>query len=118
MSTPQSHPPRNPGRDDDDRTPVDDRVGAAPDLLDIDDDPTLERSSDDLTGHGRSDAYDDEAAEKYLIGSIEERHDDYEVISPQSPLGRALVGATIGDIVTYETPTGATLSVEILDVGA
>lgn len=55
--------PRNPGRDDDDRTPVDDAPGAVPDLLDLEEDGTLERSSDDLTGFGRSDAYDDEAAE-------------------------------------------------------
>lgn len=61
MVHPQS--PRNPGRDDDDRTPLDGSPGAEPDLLDLGDDPTLDRSSDDLTGHGRSDAYDDEAAE-------------------------------------------------------
>src|SRR5256885_13412921 len=28
----------------------------------------------------------DDDSERYLIGSIEERHDDYEVISPGSPL--------------------------------
>lgn len=55
--------PRNPGRDDDDRAPIDTTPGAEPDLLEIEDDGALERSSDDLTGHGRSDAYDDEAAE-------------------------------------------------------
>lgn len=55
--------PRNPGRDDDDRAPATPAPGADPDLLDLDDDGALERSTDDLTGHGRSDAYDDEAAE-------------------------------------------------------
>lgn len=63
MATPPPAPPRNPGRDDDDRAPIDDTTGAGPDLLDVEDDPALDRSSDDLTGHGRSDAYDDEAAE-------------------------------------------------------
>jgi transcription elongation factor GreA len=59
----------------------------------------------------------DEAVERYLIGSIEERTDDVEVMSPGSALGQALVGGKIGEVVTYETPTGATLSVEIVSIG-
>src|SRR3954464_962914 len=34
----------------------------------------------------------DDDVERYLIGSIEERHDDLDVISPGSPLGTALLG--------------------------
>ncbi len=49
---------------------------------------------------------DDDEAERYLIGSIEERHDDLHVVSPQSPLGEALLGATAGDTVSYQAPTG------------
>jgi transcription elongation factor GreA len=49
---------------------------------------------------------DDEDAEHYLIGSIEERHDDLHVISPQSPLGQRLMGAGAGDTVTYDSPAG------------
>lgn len=59
---------------------------------------------------------DEDAAETYLIGSIEERHDQYETMSPQSPLGQALLGATAGDTVTYTTPTGATMRVEVVSV--
>lgn len=59
----------------------------------------------------------DEAVERYLLGSIEERTDDVEVMSPGSALGQALVGGKIGEVVTYETPTGATLSVEIVSIG-
>jgi transcription elongation factor GreA len=59
----------------------------------------------------------DEAVERYLLGSIEERHDDVEVMSPGSALGQALVGGRIGEIVTYETPTGAQLRVEIVSIG-
>jgi transcription elongation factor GreA len=59
----------------------------------------------------------DEAVERYLLGSIEERTDDIEVMSPGSALGQALVGGKIGAVVTYETPTGATLSVEIVSIG-
>ena len=59
----------------------------------------------------------DTDVERYLLGSIEERHQDVEVMSPGSALGQALLGGKIGDVVTYETPTGATLSVEIVSIG-
>ena len=48
----------------------------------------------------------DEETERYLIGSIEERHDDYDVVSPSSPLGMAMIGARAGDVVRYEAPAG------------
>ena len=61
---------------------------------------------------------DDEAdAERYLLGHIEERHDEFDVISPGSPLGSALVGGTAGAWVEYEAPNG-TLRVQILAVEA
>lgn len=59
---------------------------------------------------------DDETPERYLIGSIEERHDDLEVVSLTSPLGAALMGAAVGDEVGYQTPTGAELSVTIVEI--
>jgi len=58
----------------------------------------------------------DDTVERYLVGSIEERHDDLDVISPSSPLGEALMGCKAGDVVKYETPTGATLEVELVSV--
>ena len=57
----------------------------------------------------------DDDTERYLIGSIEERRDDVSVISPGSPLGRALVGRNTGDVVEYEAP-GGTLKVEVVAV--
>jgi len=57
----------------------------------------------------------DDDVEKYLIGSIEERHGEYEVISPGSPLGQALVGSAPGDQVEYEAPSGV-LKVEVVAV--
>jgi transcription elongation factor GreA len=57
----------------------------------------------------------DDEVERYLIGSIEERRDDVAVISPGSPLGQALVGHVVGDVVTYEAPNGQ-LSVEIVSI--
>jgi transcription elongation factor GreA len=59
----------------------------------------------------------DDDTEKYLIGSIEERGSDHEVMSPGSPLGSALLGHRAGETVEYETPTGATLAVEIVEIG-
>ena len=58
----------------------------------------------------------DDDTERYLLGSIEERSDDLEVMSPGSALGEALMGKKAGDTVSYETPTGATLSVEVVSV--
>ena len=46
---------------------------------------------------------DEDEAERYLIGSIEERHDDLHVVSPNSPLGESLIGAIVGDTVVYKT---------------
>jgi transcription elongation factor GreA len=57
----------------------------------------------------------DDDNERYLIGSIEERHDDLEVISPGSPLGQALLGHKIGDIVDFEAPARV-LKVEIVSI--
>lgn len=58
---------------------------------------------------------DDDEAERYLIGSIEERHDDLHVVSPQSPLGEKLLGAKVGDTVTYDSPAGQ-MSVVVLGI--
>jgi transcription elongation factor GreA len=58
----------------------------------------------------------DEDTERYLIGSIEERREDLSVVSPNSPLGQALLGKQPGDTVAYDAPSG-TLRVEIVAVG-
>ena len=57
----------------------------------------------------------DDEPSAYLIGSIEERGTGYDVISPGSPLGKALLGHAPGDVVTYEAPAGS-FAVEILAV--
>ncbi|CAN5700357.1 hypothetical protein BH10ACT1_BH10ACT1_40900 [soil metagenome] len=59
----------------------------------------------------------DTDVERYLYGSIEERVEGLEVMSPGSALGKALVGHAVGDVVEYETPTGAKLKVEVVTVG-
>ncbi len=59
----------------------------------------------------------DDDIERYLIGSIEERREDVSVVSPNSPLGQALMGRKKGERVSYEAPSGP-LEVEIVEVGA
>jgi transcription elongation factor GreA len=59
----------------------------------------------------------DDEPERFLIGSIEERHDDFEVISPGSPLGQALLGHKVGDIVDFDAPARV-LKVEIVTIDA
>src|SRR3954447_24383446 len=59
----------------------------------------------------------DDDVERYLIGSIEERHDDLEIVSPGSPLGKALIGHKVGDIVDFEAPARV-LKVEIVTIEA
>ncbi|MFT7599386.1 MAG: transcription elongation factor GreA [Acidimicrobiales bacterium] len=54
--------------------------------------------------------------EQYLIGSIEERRDGVTVMSPGSPMGKALLGAKLGETVKYEAPGGLlAVSVVALD---
>jgi transcription elongation factor GreA len=48
----------------------------------------------------------DDDVERYLVGSIEERRAGLDVVSPGSPLGSALLGRSVGDAVTYESPAG------------
>ncbi len=55
------------------------------------------------------------AAERYLVGHPEERTGDLEVMSPSSPLGSALLGASEGDWVQYQAP-GGTLKVQVKKV--
>lgn len=59
----------------------------------------------------------DDDVEQYLIGSIEERREGMEVVSPGSPMGAALMGHKAGEWVEYETPNGAVLKIEIVEVG-
>jgi transcription elongation factor GreA len=59
----------------------------------------------------------DDDLERYLIGSIEERREGVAVVSPNSPLGLALIGRRVGDRVSYEAPSGP-LEVEVVEVGA
>jgi transcription elongation factor GreA len=59
----------------------------------------------------------DDDSETFLIGSREEAAvTDVTVYSAQSPMGVALTGAKPGDTVSYTAPSGAQISVELVDV--
>ena len=58
----------------------------------------------------------DDEVQRYFVGSIEEQREGLEVLSPASPLGQTLLGAKAGQKVSYEAPTGAELSVEVVEV--
>jgi transcription elongation factor GreA len=57
----------------------------------------------------------DDDTVRYLVGSIEERHESYEVVSPKSPLGSALLGAVPGDNCKYDVK-GNFLEVEVVSI--
>ncbi len=59
----------------------------------------------------------DDMAERYLIGHVEEKPADpsVSVMSPSSPLGAALMGASSGAKVSYQAPNG-TLTVRVVSV--
>jgi transcription elongation factor GreA len=40
---------------------------------------------------------------------------EYDVISPESPIGAAIIGAKKGDTVSYKTPNGREISVTVKD---
>jgi len=61
--------------------------------------------------------YDDEDTEKVLLGSREEgSHGDLQVISPNSPLGAALLGAKKGEEREYALPDGGSMKVTLVDI--
>ena len=55
-------------------------------------------------------------AEPFLVGVLEEAVGTIEVITPASPLGKALLGARSGDEVAYRSAAGATLTATLVDV--
>ena len=58
----------------------------------------------------------DDETERFLLGSREGSGGGLEVYSPQSPLGEAIVGHPAGETVSYQTPAGASVQVEIVAV--
>ncbi len=53
--------------------------------------------------------------ERYLVGNIEEKQDGVEIVSPDAPLGKALLGRAVGDDVAYEV-NGTSLAVKLVGI--
>ena len=59
--------------------------------------------------------FGDGDTERYLVGSIEETKEGADIVSPDAPLGRALLGRSVGDDVAYEV-NGRTLAVKLVGI--
>lgn len=57
----------------------------------------------------------DDDFQEFFIGSIEEKPEGVLVASPTSPLGSALLNKAVGDVVSYEAPSGM-LQVKIVGI--
>ena len=55
--------------------------------------------------------------ETYLVGSVEQASAGVDTVTPLSPLGRAIVGAAVGDTVTYQPRRGVTMSATVVSTG-
>lgn len=54
---------------------------------------------------------------EFLLGSAEmAENTELTVYSPDSPMGNAIIGAKIGETVSYTAPNGKTLTVKIVSV--
>ncbi|WP_046318249.1 GreA/GreB family elongation factor [Mycobacterium sp. UM_Kg1] len=59
--------------------------------------------------------YSDGETETFLLGVRDDDQGGLEVYSPQSPLGMAITGARPGEQRTYQVPSGASVTVTLLD---
>ena len=59
--------------------------------------------------------FGDGDTERYLVGNIEEKMEGVEIVSPDAPLGKALLGCAVGDEVAYEV-NGKTLAVKLVGI--
>lgn len=57
----------------------------------------------------------DDEPETYLLGLREEKGGEHDVLTPESPLGKSLVGRSAGDTVLAQAPRGE-LEIEIVSV--
>jgi len=77
-----------------------------------------EAKNDGTIGPGMKVSYSfvgDDDVEVLLLGAKENEDGSILAVSPQSPLGSALVGAKKGDVVSYEAPNGKTIEVKVVD---
>jgi transcription elongation factor GreA len=54
--------------------------------------------------------------EVYYVGSREDSVGGHDILSPDSPMGSAILGAAEGDERKFETPNGVTLRVKVTTI--
>ena len=59
---------------------------------------------------------DDGDTETYLVAPVDLAGNGADVVTPDSPLGRALADAHPGDKIVYQAPTKAEIKVEVIDI--
>lgn len=60
---------------------------------------------------------DDSTSEPYVIGFVEQAGLAQNIITPSSPLGQAVLGARVDDVVSYEDPKHRSVEVIVVNVG-
>jgi transcription elongation factor GreA len=75
------------------------------------------RSGDDVAAVGDVVTVDfGDGPESFLLASLDEVGDRFDVITPSSPLGRALHGARVGSAVSYATGPNRTIHAKLIAV--
>ena len=79
----------------------------------------IHATDDDLVAPGKlvKISIEGDDAEEFLFGTREEKGGSYAVLTVDSPIGRAIQGKGIGEIVTVQLPNGES-KVEIVAVSA
>ncbi|MDX1511050.1 MAG: transcription elongation factor GreA [Nitriliruptorales bacterium] len=54
--------------------------------------------------------------ETWYVGSREDSVGDHDILSADSPMGSAIMGARVGEERKFETPTGAQLGVKVVEI--
>lgn len=54
----------------------------------------------------------------YLVGSREEEHPDHDVLSAESPIGQAIMGAKVGETRVATLPNGNEVEVTVTSIGS
>ena len=76
-------------------------------------------TDDGIIGPGKlvTISYEGDEPETFFLGLREEHGGDHDVLTPESPVGRSLIGHRTGETVMAETP-GGVLRVEVIEVRA
>lgn len=78
-------------------------------------DPSAQPLTHAAFGHAVTVADEDGRQTTYTIVGEDEADPARHLIAPHAPLARALIGAAVGDVVTWRKPSG-TVSLEVTDI--